>query len=374
VTIFLKTAMISESEIEEFGSCIQFKNENYCTSQEAPLTEVQTNDGNQLLLPALLAAVALGCLALFLIQARLFRKLQSKHSALLLKSTRQTNEENLRPPPPPPPRTSTSTSTSNNPDFPLSPNEHAKEFKFKFASQTFRTSKSDELIDNCEDWANVDPESQIFVVADGVSQSFFPSKWAQLLVTNAHRARDLPSYLKIVDDLTEDWLNACELLLANEDQHSFIRQKQKQGAQSTFANLQLITRGTEHYWHFSTIGDSLLAILDTSDGERRIHRTLPWNNMNSFPGTPDTVSSVYPYLRGHMKFFEFPATENQELLLMTDALARHLLLNCRTESLIEEFFTFLNKGDVDFQIWIDSQRNNGLQDDDSTLIHIFPSI
>jgi hypothetical protein len=362
--------MMSENDIEEFGTCIQFKNENYCTNQEAPLVEIPTDDGSQLLLPVLLAAVALGCLSLFLIQVRLFRKLQSRHSALLLKSAKKTDEDNLRPPLPP---TSTSTSTSTNPDFPFSLNEHAEEFKFKFESQTFRTSKSDELIDNCEDWANVDTESQIFVIADGVSQSFFPSKWAQLLVTNAHKARDLPSYLKIVGDLTEDWEIACELLLANQDQHSFIRQKQKQGAQSTFANLQLITRGTEQYWHFSTIGDSLLAILDTFGDERRIHRTLPWNNMNSFPGSPDTVSSVYPYLRGQVKSFEFPATENQELLLMTDALARHLLLNCKTESLIEDFFTFLNKSDVDFQNWIDTQRDNGLQDDDSTLIHVFPS-
>ena len=370
MTTFFENKMISESEVEEFGTCFQFKNENYCTNQEAPLVEVSTNNESHFILPVFFAAMAVGCLSLFLIQLRLFRRLQSKHSALLIKFTKKPNEENLRPPPPPQQSTSTSTDKSDLIDL---INENNQEFKIRFESQTFRTSKSEELIDNCEDWANVDAESQIFVIADGVSQSFYPSKWAQLLVTNAHKARDLPSYLKIVGNLTEEWEGACELLLANHDQHSFIRQKQKQGAQSTFANLQLITRGTEQYWHFSTIGDSLLAILDTSEDERRVHRTLPWNNINSFPGSPDTVSSVYPYLRGHMKTFEFPATENQELLLMTDALARHLLLNCMTESLIEDFFSFLNKSDSDFQNWIDMQRNNGLQDDDSTLIHIFPS-
>ncbi len=356
---------VAESDIVWLDeNCFQYSNENYCRAQEPAV--VVTESSNEISLGFLLfASIACVCLLLLFIQFRLYKKLQTRHSKLLeSKSKKRVVVDPL--PPPPPDQLDVAESHVDQ----IEPNDA---LLFRFNSKIFRTSKSDETIESCADWAEADHARQIFTIADGVSQAFNSSKWAEILVTKADSTKNLSEFIDDIQRFAEDWEADCASLLADEDPHSFVRQKQQQGAQSTFANLRLIKREELQYWQFSTIGDSLLVILDTSEGSRSIQRLAPWSKLDSFPGSPDVVASKFPHVRGHLKSFEYPASKHQELLLMTDALARYLVSRASIEGEIDEFFPFLNNLEIPFQTWIDDARAEGLQDDDSTLIHIFPS-
>jgi len=362
---------VAESDIvwlDEY--CFQYSNENYCRAQE-PAVAVSESSNEISLGLLLFASVACACILLLVIQFRLYKKLQTKHSRLLeSKSIKRVVVDPLPPPPPPTPT-------------PIDPFDDAEkhgrqlesidELLFRFNSAIFRTSKSEETLESCADWAKADHTRQIFTIADGVSQSFNSAKWAEILVSGADSTKNMKEFIDDVQRFAEDWELDCSVLLTDEDPHSFVRQKQQQGAQSTFANLRLIKREGQQYWQFSTIGDSLLVVLDTSEGSRTIQRLAPWSKIESFPGSPDVVASKAPHLRGHVKAFEFPASEHQELLLMTDALARYLVSRAGIEGEIDQFFPFLNDSEISFQTWVDDARAEGLQDDDSTLIRIFLS-
>lgn len=345
-------------------NCISYKNKSYCWAKE-PVAPIADNSNWNSYGVVLFAAIACVCLLLLVIQFRLYKQLQTRHSKLL-ESKSKKNIIVDPPPPPPPDKLDDSESHVD----PIEPNDA---LLFKFNSTIFRTSKSDETIESCADWANTDHGRQMFTIADGVSQSFNSAKWAEILVSRADSTKNLKEFIDDVQRFAEDWEADCSSLLTDEDPHSFVRQKQQQGAQSTFANLRLVKHGELQYWQFSTIGDSLLVILDTSEGSRSIQRLAPWSKLESFPGSPDVVASKAPNVRGHVKTFEYPASEHQELLLMTDALARHLVSLASIEGEIDEFFPFLNDSKIPFQTWVDNARINGLQDDDSTLIYIYPS-
>jgi hypothetical protein len=368
VVVIFDQRQISESEairIDEY--CFKYANEKYCRAQAPTGTVTESSNGTSYGL-LLFAAIAIACLILFLIQFRLYKILQKRHSALLeSKSKKRIPVDPPAPPPPPPPHQFDKDDSHGDQRKPTD------EMLFRFNSTIFRTSKSDETIESCADWANANHDQQTFTIADGVSQTFNSSKWAEILVARADSTKNLKDFIDDVERFAEDWEADCSSLLTDEDPHSFVRQKQQQGAQSTFANLRLVKRGKIQFWQFSTIGDSLLVVLDTSEGFHSIKRLAPWSKLDSFPGSPDVVASKIPYIRGHLKSFEYPASENQELLLMTDALARYLVSRASIESEIDELFPFLNKSEASFQTWVDSARADGLQDDDSTLIHIYLS-
>lgn len=359
---------VAESEIvwlDEY--CFQYSNENYCRVQEPAVAVTESSKEISLGL-LLFASIACACLLLLVIQFRLYKKLQTKHSRLLESKSKKRIVIDPLPPPPTPPQDHLDGAETNGHRL-----ASTDELLFRFNSTVFRTSKSDETIESCADWANTDHGRQMFTIADGVSQSFNSAKWAEILVTRADSTKNMNEFIDDIQRFAKEWEADCVSLLADEDPHSFVRQKQQQGAQSTFANLRLIKREELQYWQFSTIGDSLLVVLDTSEGSRTIQRLAPWSKLDSFPGSPDVVASKIPHVRGHLKSFEYPASKHQELLLMTDALARYLVSRASIEGEIDELFPFLSNSEIPFQTWIDDARAEGLQDDDSTLIHVFPS-
>ena len=242
-----------------------------------------------------------------------------------------------------------------------------------FRTKVFRTSKHGEPIDTCADMANVNDKNRVFAIADGVSQAFNSAKWAEILVADASECGGLINLLSHVDHLSKEWDADCSGLLKDEEPQSFVRQKQLQGSQSTLAVLQLVSRvNSVNHWQFSTVGDSLLIALDSSNQTPLVKRFYPWSDSSDFPTGPDVISTKPPYLRGHIKTFQFEYANNESFLLMTDALARYAVGNGAIGTNILTVFPFLESDQHSFETWIESARKNGLGDDDSTLISIFP--
>ena len=242
-----------------------------------------------------------------------------------------------------------------------------------FRTKVFRTSKHGEPLDTCADMAYVNDKNQVFAIADGVSQAFNSAKWAELLVADVSESGGLINLLNHLHHLSKEWEADCSILLKDEEPQSFVRQKQLQGSQSTLAVLQLVSSvNSVNNWQFNTVGDSLLIALDSSNPTPLIKRFYPWSVSSDFPTGPDVVSTNPPYLRGHIKTFQFECANNESFLLMTDALARYAVSNGAIGTSILTVFPFLEDDQHIFETWIASARKNGLGDDDSTLISIFP--
>ena len=243
----------------------------------------------------------------------------------------------------------------------------------RFRTKVLRTSKHGEPLDTCADKAYVDDKNQVFAIADGVSQAFNSAKWAELLVADASKSGGLINLLNHVHLLSKEWDKDCAELLKDEEPQSFLRQKQLQGSQSTLALLQLVSSvNSVNNWQFNTVGDSLLIALDSSNPTPLVKRFYPWSVSSDFPTGPDVISTKPPYLRGHIKTFQFECANNESFLLMTDALARYAVSNGAIGTSISTVFPFLEDDQRSFETWIESARKNGLGDDDSTLISIFP--
>jgi len=242
-----------------------------------------------------------------------------------------------------------------------------------FRTSVFKTSKGGESLDTCADMAYINEKDKVFAIADGVSQAFNSTKWAELLVANASEPGGLISLLNHVQHLSKEWEADCSVLLKDEDPQSFIKQKQLQGSQSTLAILKLVSRDDSvKKWEFNTVGDSLLIALDSSKPTLLIKRFCPWSNTSDFPTGPDVIATNPPYLRGHVKTYQFEFAHEESYLLMTDALARYAVTNCKVGTSVLTVFPFLEDDQHNFETWIESARKSGLDDDDSTLISIFP--
>ena len=250
------------------------------------------------------------------------------------------------------------------------PKDHS--FLYTFDATVYREPKSDEVLETCADMACVNISDQIFTIADGVSQAFNSARWSELLVQHITASCDTPTLIESIPMIARSWDADCEELLQDEDPHSFSRQKQLQGSQSTLASLRLFKRNQDLCWRFHTIGDSLLVIVDSVDNANLVQRFMPFTKVEDFPSGPDILSTKAPHLRGHIKTFEIPASENQKLLLMTDALARYAVSHGSPGIDINSIFPFLGGSDTDFADWLQNARQNGLGDDDSTLIMIYP--
>ena len=366
------------------NNCISYKNENYCTVVTtsttispgiAPPTSNPIQENNSDLIRSvdvLLLGVAILFLAiaLFVLQksARLKQKLADLTRVVVANHEEirelkeQLGQSEFRQWP------SKEIESTINGVAVARPQDNS--FPYTFDATVYRAPKSDELIETCADMAIVNISDQIFTIADGVSQAFNSARWSELLVQNITTGCDTPTLIESIPRIARSWDDDCNALLQNEDPQSFTRQKQLQGSQSTLASLRLLNRNHELLWRFHTVGDSLLVIVDTSDVPNLVQRSIPFTKVDDFPVSPDTLSTKAPHLRGHIKTFEILAAENQMLLLMTDALARYAVSHGSSGFDIGSVFPFLGKTDTDFADWLHNARQNGLGDDDSTLIMI----
>ena len=360
-------------------NCFIFKVEKYCTADTtsttlsqsiAPSSSVPIQENNSDLIRSV-DVLLLGVAILFLAIALIMRQKSAslKHELIKWRKVRealhneirslkeQRAQSELHKPPP-------------SEEDPTGPIDHS--FPYTFGATVYRAPKSDEIPETCADMARVNTSDQIFTIADGVSQAFNSARWSELLVQHVTSSCDTPTLIEFIPKIAQYWDADCEELLQNEDPQSFTRQKQSQGSQSTLASVHLFERNHDLCWRFHTIGDSLLVIVDASDSPNLVQRFMPFTKVEDFPSSPDILSTKAPYLRGHIKTFEIPATESQKLLLMTDALARYAVSHGSPGIDIESIFPFLGGSDTDFADWLQNARQNGLGDDDSTLIMIYP--
>jgi hypothetical protein len=382
----LNLVQTDKDEATFFDNCFVYYNETYCTqdttrttisptimpSFNEPIQENNTDLGKSV--DVLLLGVAMLFLAIALLLGRRLTQQKKKIESILaisderhekiLALEEQLVESEFRQP-------QSGQIESLVADAEVASHQN-QAFPYTFDALVYRAPKSDEVIETCADMALVNISDQIFTIADGVSQAFNSARWSELLVQNVTTSCDTPTLVDFTPRIARDWDDDCNELLKNEDPQSFTRQKQLQGSQSTLASLRLFRRNNDLYWRFHTIGDSLLLIIDASNRPNLVQKSLPFSKVEDFPSSPDILSTKAPHLRGHIKTFEILSVENQIMLLMTDALARYAVSHGSPGISIDSIFPFLGGSDADFADWLQKARQNGLGDDDSTMIAIYP--
>jgi len=233
--------------------------------------------------------------------------------------------------------------------------------------------KTAERYADCFDRYGVNTQTNKFAISDGVSKSFFPGIWADLLIDffikNEKRINiaDIKSY-KLIQD---EWIKRVGEIVNKPNQKYFVRNFFIQGrpAAATFVGLHFFEEGGSLKWEAFALGDSFLFFVpsyltnvrDTLDNITYLSSKKDFE-FNNFPDFFDSRSNTN---KGKIRQKK-NELKSGTFYLMTDALSEWFISEKqRAMQIISEW-----KTQSDFEQSIISLRKQTLQNDDSAILII----
>ena len=130
----------------------------------------------------------------------------------------------------------------------------------KFSIKGFITCKNAEHYIDCADNYAVNKSSHKFSVSDGVSRSFFPKIWSEILVTQFVQKTNLKEN-ELIKVCQEEWQSRIDEIVKSFETdptkwHTRTLYNRKEPALATFVGLQFFEK--EKKWSASALGDSFL--------------------------------------------------------------------------------------------------------------------
>lgn len=206
-------------------------------------------------------------------------------------------------------------------------------------------------------------------VADGATVSSYSDRWADILArgfvwSSLECVEDRNAFAAEIVRLQQQWHETVPWTYLEKKGWNYIL-KAQQGAHATFLGV-IVAPGK---WRACAVGDSSLFVVDDA-GE--VQLCWPAEESTEFSNYPDLIPSVSPQplsdIVSGMKHAEGPLDSGTNLVLCTDALAAHLLLN-RGDSVLWERLLLLRYGGIDgFQEFVADLRRDGMKNDDTTLV------
>lgn len=243
----------------------------------------------------------------------------------------------------------------------------------KISVKGFIYHKEAETFEDCFDRYGINTYTNKFCVSDGVSKSFFPGIWAEMLVdsflkTNGRVNLDSTEVLR---SLQEDWSNKVLKIVNRPNQKYYVKNFFAQGrsAAATFVGLNFFKSKTSFKWESFALGDSFLFFVPkhitnlTNQFNEIIHLSSKKNF--EFDNFPDFFESRGNLGRGKTKKIEHDLHEGV-FYLMTDALSEWFIQE--KQCAIQEIEGWHSQ--EIFENRITELRKIGLQNDDSTLLII----
>ncbi|MFZ4680589.1 MAG: hypothetical protein ACOYLP_10520 [Flavobacterium sp.] len=237
----------------------------------------------------------------------------------------------------------------------------------KVTIKGFLTCKRAEHYIDCADNYAVNKSSHRFSVSDGVSRSFFPKFWSEIVVTQFVERTDL-SGNDLIKFCQEEWQKRIDKIVALPDTKWFTKSQynRKDPALATFVGLQFFEK--EKKWSASALGDSFLFFIpkDFKDFQNELvilsSKTVPI----VFDNFPDYLTSIGDDHKGRPKE-ESGNLINGIFYLMTDAMAEWFIKE--GENAIGEITVWQSQ--ADFEKFI-SQANeeNQMTNDDCAILCI----
>lgn len=190
----------------------------------------------------------------------------------------------------------------------------------------FVMSKKGELYADCRDNYAWNADYHKFAISDGVSKSFFPGIWSELLVKQYVNEPDTQALEAVVTTCQQCWFNQVTDIVNGSDTKYYTRNayNNKTPGLATFVGLTLQEK--EKTWHSVALGDTFLFFVPEgfSDFEKELRIHSSKEDPITFDNFPDYFSSIGNQHKGEK-------TERQGALtagtfyLMTDALAEWFL-------------------------------------------------
>ena len=235
----------------------------------------------------------------------------------------------------------------------------------KIKIKGFITSKKSELYSDCADNYAVNIEHNKFAISDGVSKSFFPKVWSDILANKYVSQKDWKDEEFIIE-CQKEWHAKIDEIVSQPETKWFTKSQynRKDPALATFVGLQFLE--TEQKWIAQALGDSFLFFIPKGSIEIEIKLSSKLEPI-VFDNFPDYLSSIGNSHKGEKKPIKGEKIKEGTFYLMTDALAEWFLQN--TELAIPKLKNIQNQ--EQFLVTIEDERNtNRLNDDDSAVLII----
>ena len=237
----------------------------------------------------------------------------------------------------------------------------------KVTIKGFITCKSAEQYVDCADNYAVNKSSHRFSVSDGVSKSFFPKVWSEILVTQFVERTDLKES-ELIKVCQDEWQKRIDEIVSSSDTkwHTRTLYNRKEPALATFVGLQFYEK--EKKWSASALGDSFLFFVPTDfkDYQKELVKLSSKSEPIVFDNFPDYLTSIGDSHKGRAKE-KGGNLRNGTFYLMTDALAEWFLNE--GENAIGKITVW--KSQSDFERFITQAIDeNQLTNDDSAILCI----
>jgi hypothetical protein len=231
------------------------------------------------------------------------------------------------------------------------------------------TSKEAELFYDCADRYAYDKFQNKFAISDGVTKSFFPKIWADILVNKWVTSKEF-NETQFISDCQKDWLNQVTEIVKKPDAKFFTKNafNSKKPGLATFIGLRFYRKKKEWFWKADALGDSFLFFVPKKikNFSKECIVLSSKKDPIHFDNFPDYLSSLGDNHKGDKQYKENPVTSGT-FYLMTDALAEWFL-NEKGNALTK---IGLWQNQKDFERFVDEERQNKkLGNDDSAILII----
>jgi hypothetical protein len=224
-------------------------------------------------------------------------------------------------------------------------------------------------LDDCEDFAAVDPQSGRFAVADGASESWQGGLWARLLVEDFVRGPCGASgtWVEGLGSVQHRWAEAAP---GQEGAPPWwLEDRLRRGAFATFLGLELLPGEASAWrWRALALGDSCLFQVRGIE----LVTSFPLTRAADFDNSPWLLGSRTP--ARDPVHAEGEGRAGDRFWLMTDALGQWFLRGTEDGSRPWEVLQALLDGEnaeVQFENWVEERRRERhLRDDDVTLVTV----
>lgn len=228
----------------------------------------------------------------------------------------------------------------------------------------FITSKKSELYSDCADNYAINIEHNKFSISDGVSKSFFPKIWSDILVNKYVNQKDWKDNNEFIVESQKEWQSKIDEIVNQPETKWFTKSQynRKDPALATFVGLQFLE--SDQKWIAQALGDSFLFFIPRGSTEIEIKLSTKPEPI-VFDNFPDYLSSIGSSHKGEKKSIKGEKIKEGTFYLMTDALAEWFLLN--TEQAKQTLDNI--KTQEQYLETIANERNaNRLNDDDSAVL------
>jgi hypothetical protein len=192
----------------------------------------------------------------------------------------------------------------------------------KVSIKGYITCKSAEQYIDCADNYAVNKSSHRFSVSDGVSKSFFPKIWSEILVNKFVERTDLKES-ELIKTCQEEWQKRIDEIVSLPNTKWFTKSQynRKDPALATFVGLQFFEK--EKKWSAWARGDSFLFFVpnDFKDYKKELVKLSSKGEQIVFDNFPDYFSSIGDNHKGKIEILSNQKLFNGNFYLMTDALA-----------------------------------------------------